>query len=95
MPGNVNNPKHIAERGREIYNSKYRDTYEREHWGKFVAVDIRNESATLGDTGSEAMMTANRNNPSGLFHLIRVGYAGAYELGLAYKGVIPSSRIHR
>ncbi len=95
MHGNMNNPKDIAERGREIYNLKYRGDYEREHLDRFVAINVRDESATLGNTASEALLLAKETTPSGLFHLIRVGHAGAYEFGLAYGNVVPADRLHR
>lgn len=94
MPDTMKNPEAIAERGLQIYDSKYREIYEREYTGKFVAVGIEDESATIGDTGSEALLKANSHNPSGLFHLIRVGYPAAFEIGFAYRHAIPN-RLHR
>lgn len=94
MSESLNNPKVIAERGNEIYNSKYREEYEDKHLGKFVAVNVLDQTTVLGDTASDALLEAKRQNPQGLFHLIRVGHSGAFEVGLALRNVNPS-RLHR
>lgn len=94
MAININDPQAISEKGEEIYNSKYRAEYEAKYSGKFVAINIADESATLGETGSEALFAARQQHPNGLFHLIRVGHAGAFEVGLAYRDV-PTTRISR
>jgi hypothetical protein len=75
------NPKAIAELGEKIYDERYRAQYEAEQTGKFVAVNVRTEHATLGDTPEQALEQAKRDDPSGVFHLIRVGSAGAFRVG--------------
>ena len=74
------NPKAIAESGEKIYNEKYRAQYELEHTGKFVAINVHTEHATLGATPEEALEEAKKLDPLGVFHLIRVGSAGAYSV---------------
>jgi len=91
---NLNNPKAISERGEEIYDAKYRAEYELAHQGKFVAVNVIDGSSTLGNTASQALLSARGNSPSGMFHLIRVGHRGAFEVGLAYRNAT-SNRLHR
>jgi hypothetical protein len=74
-------PKDIAERGEAIYAQEYRAELEEKARGKFVAINIANREATLGDTGEGAIRTARKKDPSGYFHLIRVGHKAAFEAG--------------
>ena len=85
MSPNLNNPKEISETGEKIYNSRYREEYERKYRGRFVAIDVTDGSAIIGDSASETLAEAKRKNPGGLFHLIRVGHSGAFEVGIAYR----------
>ncbi len=72
------NPKAIAERGEQIYRDKYKFTYESEHSGKFVAIDVTSEDAYIADTPKEALESARQASPKGLFHLVKVGALGAF-----------------
>ena len=94
MSLNINNPKSISEKGVDIYNSHYRKEYESKYLGKFVAIEVFDESATLGDTADEALLKAKVDHPAGLFHLIRIGHSGAFEVGLRYKKASPD-RLHQ
>jgi len=91
---NLHSANAISERGEKIYAAKYKDEYELAHKGKFVAINILDGSSTLGETASEALLTAKANHPAGMFHLIRVGHRGAFEVGLAYRNAT-SNRLHR
>ncbi len=94
MSENLNNPKAIAEKGKKIYSSKYREEYEDKYPGKFVAVNVLDQTTVLGDTASAALLEAKRQNPQGLFHLIRVGHPGAFEVGFGLRSV-NSNRLYR
>ena len=74
----LSNPKQIAERGEAIYRDRYQQQYERDHPGKFVAIDVRTENAYSADTPEDALADAHKQAPQGLFHLIQVGHAGAF-----------------
>jgi hypothetical protein len=87
MATNLNNPKAISEAGEKIYAAKYKVQYERDYNGKFVAINILDESATLGNSGTEALSKARESYPKGIFHLIRVGHSGAFEVGTSYRHV--------
>jgi hypothetical protein len=76
----LSNPKVIAERGEQIYQQKYKSAYESEHLGKFLAIDVNTEQAYLGDSPLEALESARKGSPRGLFHLIKVGAAGAFRV---------------
>jgi hypothetical protein len=71
----------IAERGEAIYAEKYRAALEEKARGKFVAIEIARGEATMGDTGEEAIRLALEKDPTGFFHLIRVGHQAAFEAG--------------
>jgi hypothetical protein len=94
MATNFNNPKAISEAGETIYDRLYKTEYEKFHKGKFVAINILDESATVGDTATEALASAKEKYPKGLFHLIRIGHRGAFEVGLAFRHV-PTGGVRR
>jgi hypothetical protein len=90
---NLNDPKAISEAGKKIYERRYKAEYEKSRLGSFVAINVLDESATLADTATEALGSARAKYPKGLFHLIRVGHSGAFEVGLAYRNV-GADRLH-
>ena len=71
----------IAKRGETIYKNKYQADFESKFDGKFVAINVHNEEATVANTGEEAIRLALEKSPNGFFHLIRVGHKAAYEAG--------------
>ena len=79
------NPKIVAESGERIYTEKFKAEYERLYHGKFVAVDVDSEEAAIADSAYEALEQAKQSHPDGVFHLIRVGFKGAFEAGLAHQ----------
>lgn len=86
MPGTMNprfsNPNAIAEAGEEIYSALRAELEATQH-GKFVAINIESKKFYLGDSPEEALQTAKAAEPQGVFHLIRVGFAGAFRIGHA------------
>lgn len=76
----LSNPKAIADQGEAIYREKYKVTYEAEHFGKFVAIDVVSQNAYLADSAEDAMELARKEAPRGIFHLIKVGSAGAFRV---------------
>jgi len=81
MTLSLSDPKAVAEAGERIYAEKYREKYEKEHWGKFVAIDVLTSDAFLGDTAEQALEEAREKSPQGIFHLILVGSPGAFRVG--------------
>jgi hypothetical protein len=79
MDQQISNPKQIAEKGEEIYK-KYQVAYEKEHAGKFVAIDVKSEKLYVAETAVEALQSARAAAPLGLFHLIKVGAPGAFRV---------------
>lgn len=80
----LNNPKAIAEAGERIYAEKYRDGFEAEHKGKYVVINVERETAYLGATPEAAFEAARKDDPRGVFHLIRIGFSGAFTASYQY-----------
>jgi hypothetical protein len=81
MTFSLSNPKAVAEAGERIYKEKYRQQYEQDHRGKFVAIDVTTSDAFIGDTAEKALEEARLKSPNGIFHLILVGSPGAFRVG--------------
>ena len=81
---NINDPKVISEAGEKIY-SQHRERLEAEHQGEFAAINVNDGTITLGSSASETLLKAKQQYPTGIFHLIRIGHTGAFEVGMAYR----------
>ena len=49
-----------------------------------MAINLLDESATLGATVNEALTKAENLDPDGLFHVIRVGHRTALQNGVTF-----------
>lgn len=76
----LTHPRAIAEKGEQIYNENYKASYESDHPGKFVAIDVLSAKAFVADTPEGAMEEARKQSPKGLFHLMKVGSQGAFRV---------------
>jgi len=76
----ISNPKVAAELGEKIYRERYKDAYEREHPGKFVAINVLTEDPYISETPEGALDGAYKAAPNGIFHLIQVGHVGAFRV---------------
>jgi hypothetical protein len=72
------NPSEIAAAGEQIYRERYQAAFEKEHPGKYVAINVRTAAATIGDTPDAAMNAARTKAGDGMFHLIRIGFPSVY-----------------
>lgn len=70
----------IGARGKEIYERRIRQLVEPEHNGEFLVVDVSTGDYFLAQTDIEALDEAEAANPSGSFHMIRVGHRTAYRV---------------
>lgn len=86
MGTSFNNPKAIAEAGEAIYRELYQNQFEKTQVGKFVAINVHAKSATVGDSPSDALLKAKQADPNGVFHLIRVGFPGVFQLSRYQRG---------
>ena len=80
----LNNPKAIAEAGERIYKEKFQAALEAAHLGEYAAINVGKETAFVGTTPEGAFELARKDDPQGIFHLVRVGYAGAFQLSYQY-----------
>ena len=76
----ISSPKALAERAESIYRDKYQEQYEDAYEGKFVAIDVSTEEAYVGESPEEALKKAREADETGLFHLIKVGFPGAFRV---------------
>ena len=81
----MNNPKAIASAGERIYADKFKAQYEAMHKGKFAVINVGKENAFIGNTPEEAFDLARKDDPAGIFHLVRVGFAGAFQISYQYR----------
>ena len=86
-PPNFNNPQVISEVGRKIYGDKYQSDYEARYPDQYAAINVLDGSATVGNTRFATLTNARNQYPNGLFHLIRIGHAAAYEVGFSLRHV--------
>ena len=70
----------IAAAGEEIYNRKYREEYERLYPDMYVAINIRDGSILRADVPVEALIDAEKNDPTGVLYLLWVGHKGVYRM---------------
>jgi hypothetical protein len=88
MGTRFSNPQAIATAGEEIYKSFQQDL-EQTHRGQFVAVNVKTKGYHLGESAEAALENARAAEPDGLFHLIRIGFPGAFQISHAFQN--PSS----
>ncbi len=77
---NFTRPQEIVEAGEKIYAEKYKQDYERNHPGKFAAVDVLTGAAYVAEFPEDALQQAREKAPTGLFHLIKIGSPGAFRV---------------
>lgn len=68
----------IAAKAQEIYERRFKEEFERLYPGQYVAVDVDSEKAYPHETSAGALESARKDEPHGLFHLIRVGARDAF-----------------
>jgi hypothetical protein len=86
MNQSLTTPKAVAELGEKIYREQYQEQYERDHPGKFVAIDVITQKAYISATPEGVLEEAEKDSPHGLFHLIQVGYRGAFRVSHTVPG---------
>ena len=75
-------PQAIAEKGEQIYKERYQAEYERLYMNRFVAIDIATGNAFIGDSPTEAILTAQKGeHVVGPFHVMKIGSPGVYRVG--------------
>ena len=84
----LKNPQESAEAGQAIYAEKYKDQYEAAYPDQFVAINLRTERAYVAHHPEDALCQAKDDDPEGLFHLIKIGSAGAFKV--SYTSLAPT-----
>ena len=64
--------REIIDLGEEVYTRQYKEEYELEHAGKYVAVDVDSEAAYTADSPEAALQDARASSPQGRFHVMLV-----------------------
>lgn len=85
MSESILNPAIIAEKGEKIYQDKLKKKLEKKRLGEFVAIDIETEKHYLGKTAEEALEKARKEAPQKIFHLIKIGAEGIYNVSWCLK----------
>ena len=70
-------PHEISKKGQRIFEAISQDL-EKQHFGRFVAIEVESGEYFIGDTGIEATRKAQVRHPGKIFFLGSVGYRTAY-----------------
>lgn len=57
----------------EIYERKYKNEFENSYNGHYVVIDINSEKAYVHKDSAQAYLDARKEDPIGLFVLLRIG----------------------
>ena len=76
----LNTPERIAAAGEGIY-ARRRSEYEHDHRGCWAAVDVVGETVFIAENSHEAIERGREAAPTGVFHLIRIGFRTAFAHG--------------
>jgi len=82
MNPHFSNPNAIAAAGEEIYRPLRAELEVSQH-GKFIAISIESRKHFIGDSPEAVLENAKIAEPHGIFHLIRIGYPGAFRISHA------------
>ena len=67
-------PREIGERGKAIYESRIRTLVEREHFGKYLVIDIETGEYEIDEDLLSASHGAAAKRPEGLRYGMKIGY---------------------
>ncbi|HEY9286210.1 MAG TPA: hypothetical protein VIP46_22350 [Pyrinomonadaceae bacterium] len=71
----------VIGRGQKIYDERLKAALERDHFGRFAAIDPETGRYFLGDTSVEATGAAHDAMPESRFYLVRIGHEAAHSIG--------------
>ena len=81
----LTSPTEIAAEGERIYNEKYKAEFEKTNMGQFVAIDVLSGKAFVAEFSDQVLEIARKAEPLGVFHLIKIGFAGAFRVSSVAK----------
>jgi hypothetical protein len=76
-------PQEISDRGDALYKDKFQTLYEKQHPGKFLAIDVTTQEGFLGDRPEQALEAAQAQNINGYFHLVKIGSPGVFRVSFS------------
>lgn len=71
----------VVEQGQRIYDEQLKHRLEPEQNGCYVAIEPDSGRYFLGDTGTEALVTAHAEMPDARFYLKRIGHLTTHNVG--------------
>lgn len=69
----------LSEEGKKIYQ-ELKDNLEMKHKGEYLAIEVETGDYFIGRTIEEAGKKAREKYPNKIFHLIKIGYPGVFNL---------------
>lgn len=73
--------EYIAEVATRIYAEEYQQSYEQQHPGRFIVIDVNTRRGYLGEHLDDAFDAAEQDDAKGPLFLIRIGHASACQMG--------------
>jgi hypothetical protein len=73
--------REIASRGRNIYNTRLREKLERDHFGKFLVIDVDTGEYEIDEDDLKASLRAFEKNPEGSRYGLRIGFRASGTIG--------------
>ena len=77
-------PNSITKRAKVIYELK-REQFEKDHLGRFVAIEPDSGDLFLADSFDDAVAQAVARHPNKVSHTIQIGKEAAFHIGLMSK----------
>ena len=71
----------LVEDGLALYESHLKTALEPEHHGEFIAIEPSTARYFLGQTATDALVSARKAMPKSQFFLTRVGKSSAHKIG--------------
>jgi hypothetical protein len=67
----------VAERARQLYHERFKQTLEKGSFGQFVAIEVDSEEYFLGPTPIQAINNGQKKYSTKPFHVIKIGSEAA------------------
>ena len=64
----------LARKGEQIYQNELTEKLEKEHIGRFVAIEVESKEYFLGDNQIDALTLARKKFPTKVFYLVKIGF---------------------
>lgn len=69
----------LEKKGQEIYETKLKEQLEKEHLGKYVAIEVESGDHFVADTLDDVLLAARKKYPNKIFHSIKIGSEGVFK----------------